>query len=110
MARLDDAFDHLVPRRVDLDHVNVGPRRHDVRHVRVAQFDHAFDHLAGLFFEQALAVALAHDRANFLFDRFLVGSLFARPTTRCKHAIDPVGTPHQRLCQRPTNRHSGQVE
>ena len=56
-----------------LDHVHVGPRRHDVRDDGVAQLDDAFDHFAGVFFEQAFAMAFADDRADFLFDGFLVG-------------------------------------
>ena len=75
---------------LSLDHVHVGPRRHDVRHDDVAQLDHALDHLAGVFFQQAFAVALADDRANFLFERFFVGPAARRGrSSRCSSASKP---------------------
>ena len=66
---------HLSHGSVDVQHVHVGAGRHDLRHVGVAQFDDAFDHLAGLVFEQAFAMALGDDRADFFLDGFFVGKL-----------------------------------
>ena len=85
----------FVPRRVELDHVHLGARRHDVRHHGVAQLDHAFDHLAGVFLEQAFAVALADDRADFFFDRIFVGlgAACGRRRDAASASTSPAPTP-----------------
>ena len=90
--------------------MNLGPRRHDVRHDGVAQLDDAFDHFAGFFFQQTFAMAFADDRADFFFDRFLVGLLrraagqrdaAMRRRTRALHTSGSAS--------RPNMFHSGQV-
>ena len=111
MADGRDVLEHFVPRLLDLDHVHLGPRRHDVRDDDVAQLDDALDHLAGFFFEQPFAVALGDDRANFLFERFLVGlaaalrpaSRRSTPSNRLRHARRAATSAGS------TNRQHGQV-
>ena len=110
VAGVDDAFDDFVPRRVELDHVDLGPRRHDVRHDGVAQLDDALDHFAGFFLQQAFAMAFADDRANFLFDRFFIGLLRRAAGDAVQQRIDdrarstPAAAPDG-----PAMFHSGQV-
>ncbi len=70
---VDHLLEHLVPGERGGDGDHVGPRGHDLRDVGVAQFDHAFDHLAGLFLQQALAMPFGDDGADVFFERFFVG-------------------------------------
>ena len=81
---------------LDREHVHFGPRRHDVRDHGVAQLDHALDHLAGIFLEQSFAVPLADDRANFLFERFLVRRRVFAAGNPVQHRVQSSGKPHQR--------------
>ena len=70
---VDDLLEHLVPGERGGDGDHVGPRGHDLGDVGVAQFDHAFDHLAGVFLQQALAMPFGDDGADVFFERFFVG-------------------------------------
>ena len=96
VARLDDLFEGLVPGDVGRNGEHVGPRRHDPRDVDVAEFDHAFDHFAGVFFEQSLAVAFGDDGADLLVERIFVGFLGRSAGEAMEDGIDEAGGQPQR--------------
>ena len=67
--------------------------------VDVAKLHHAFDHFAGVFLEQALAMAFGDDRADVLFERLFVGG----GQVAAGHAVQGHVDHPRRPCQRRQN-------
>ena len=100
MSRFDDVSDHFVPVDVDGQHMHVGARGHNLRNVGIAQLDNALNHLPRIFFEQALSVALGHDRTDFFFDRLFVDRLRRSPGDAMKNGVEHTRAPNEWSCQR----------